>query len=42
MTHKCTTLPALSTGVGQMARVKVIDGEVIRAAVRQTFAIKAD
>jgi hypothetical protein len=42
MTDKTTTLPALRTGVGQIAPVNGIDDEVIRATVRQTFAIKAD
>jgi hypothetical protein len=42
MTDKNTTLPTLMTGVGQIPTANVIDGEVIKAAVRQTFAIKAD
>lgn len=42
MTDKSCKLQALAIGVRQRDPVNVIDEEVLRAAVRQTFAIKAD
>lgn len=42
MIDKNISLQAPSARVGQIAPLNVIDNEVIRASVRQTFAIKAD